>query len=259
MTVLNSISKTGKALPFNQFPEEYIFYALPGETTSLFYGIEAETEGHYPGIIPFLKSDFIFTSYEGSVYQGLEFKNHPATFRFLKKNKIQWQRILRQKTLKVTEACGMHIHLSISAFDDELLFRFIKFIYGNPVFTFAVSERTKNTFSAWCGLGGSQTDIGYQSLAENIRKSYNQHSKGSAITGNMHGETVELRIFAGTLDSLHFWKNLEFCDCVYYFCKYVNSSKDITVSNFYNYLFCKKLRYRNLYKFLVEDVITLCV
>lgn len=270
MTVLNSISKTAKSLPFGKYPREFIFYTLPEETTPLFYGIELETsssvfsyEERISGSesIPFLKSDFIFSSYEGSVNPclGVEFKNHPATFNFLKKNKIQWQRILRQRTLAVNETCGMHIHLSLAAFDDELLFRFIKFIYDNQEFTFTISERNRERFNAWCSLREVFNDEICQGLVRNIRSSCYFGRKAVAITGNLNGETVELRIFSATLSPQHFWKNLEFCDCVYYFCKYVNSSKDITVNNFINYLTFRKLKYKNLYNFLIKEAAIVCV
>ena len=287
MTLLNTISKNGKqivcnhisvkseSLCFNKHPSEYIFYALPEETTSLFYGIELEasslnkytTDSYAPTKIPFLKSDFIFTSYEGSVSPivGLEFKNHPATFKFLKKNKIQWHRILRQKTLKVNNTCGMHIHLSAAAFGDKTLFNFIKFIYSNKDFVFSLSERTEDKFNMWCRIGEGLNGKDCQKKFERIKEFPYESNKETAITSNMYGKTIEVRIFAATLNPIHFWKNLEFCDCVYHFCKYINSSEDTTVTNFINYLVNNKCKYRNLYNFLVlsnflvKDMIPTCV
>jgi hypothetical protein len=98
--------------------------------------------------------------------------------------------------------CGMHIHVSQTAFDDDAHFhRFARLFYRYPNHTLWLSgRRSLSAMNHWASCPRAVTT---QQVAE---RSAMGHRSACAKT---HKRTTEVRVFAGTVDPTQFHKNIE--------------------------------------------------
>ena len=235
-------------------PDELIYYKTEKDKrTTLYMGIELEVEiTNQSKANPILSSlpEFIFPKNDSSIANGFEIVSHPATYEWLLENKKKWDSILNLHIMGCrsynTNTCGMHIHLSKVAFDQWHLYKFLHFMYNpaNVSFITHLSQRlTMENIKQWSAFDNSLTVI-KEKAVQRIQVG-DRHTAVSLCRRN----TVELRIFKGTLYPEHFWKNIEFAHALY------NFSKDYSKFNmiwavFLDYIKTNKNYYPNLYKFL---------
>jgi len=217
---------------------------------NLYFGIELETECEDEDVrqelIDSLPS-YMYAKEDGSLTElGAEIVSHPATYKWLKENILEWQKILdfRKHGVRsyIDTDCGIHIHMTKDAFTTNHLYRFLKLFYDNPNFILRISQRqSMSCLNSWAVLTGDNESIKYKA-----------ESKTSRYRGaiNLKNEdTIEVRIFRGTLNPGSFWKNIEFCQAVYNFTRR-NPVQDIRVFNFTRYVKRCKKRFPNLYQFM---------
>jgi len=240
--------------PYSYNPE-FKFYSTPSDKrTSLYFGIELEIERTERKIKQgdIIKSlpNFVYVKQDGSLRDGIEIVSHPATYRWLKENTAKWGAILDLRKLGWcsfhTETCGMHIHLSKAAFGNLHLYKFMTMLYDKKNYNFIlnISQRTSSKLANWASTKDSEKNMIYKAK----HKTYGEESRHTAV--NLGREnSVEIRIFKGTLHPPSFWKNVEFAKAVFDF-SYAFPKSKMNEKEFRGFLRYKRKEYPYLHEFL---------
>lgn len=206
-----------------------IFYGESEDNSYL--GIELEvdnTDGNYDNKLIYQAAESILDNYceqlylkhDGSLSHGFEIVSHPATLEY-HQNEFGWQEIMntcKESTLRSfdTSTCGLHIHLSRDYFGDtqeiqdlhisKLLLLISKF-YDSHLLKF--SRRQPNELR-WC----ENISIDYEENDDEktiVDKMKQSKSKGRYTAVNLlNSNTIEFRLFKGTLNYSTFISSLQF-------------------------------------------------
>ena len=215
----------------------------------LFFGIELEIESEGNSIYDAVQSlpNFVYAKADSSMNDGMEVVSHPTSWQWLQENKDKWDKILDLRDSGFlsykTDTCGMHVHMSKKAFSTLHLYKFLKMFFENQSFITTISRRKSSNLAQWASL---QSD---ESIVYKARKKGCENRFTAVNLQN--SDSVEVRIFRGTLSPVEFWRNIEFCKAVYEFTKDA-SIKDITTDEFCKYAVEHKKEYPNLEQFLVD-------
>jgi len=155
--------------------------------------------------------DFAYCKHDGSLNDGLELVTHPFTLEYAHEH-INWDLLdsIRRDGYRSwnTTTAGMHVHVNRATFTGTAhLFRFAQLIYKN--------EPTCTSFAGRTSSYATFHD-GYQKgYLANVVKGRVHGSRGAVNMQNT--DTVEVRIFKGSLRYQRVLANLEFVHaCVEY-------------------------------------------
>lgn len=188
---------------------------------------------------------------------GMEIVTHPVSWDFLCGHKNE----LRSKVFDLkaagfrsydTACCGMHVHLSRSAFSGLRLYRFLKLFYESSSLVLLISRRNKSQLSQWASVDTSE------SIAYKIKNKTNGKSGRYTAVNLKNAETIEIRIFRGTLSETGFWRNLEFVRAAYDYSG-VAPTRTISAGNFLKWIEARQFVYPNLGAFLRRKEQIQCV
>lgn len=213
-------------------------------------------------------------SIRGKGYQ-LELRFHPATFRYWVEHRTEYESLLNRMTQdgaksNTQQRCGLHIHFD-NSLSKEHTTNFLHFIYANNNYMQSFSRRTPTHSFDYAGLHPqtyyrSDTCAGVRcgEYAINCsackRKRYEagdttvtkidgsapegmfSWSNGKHAAVNIYHQTVELRLFAGTLETTEFYMGLQFCEALIRFTnpKRYNWQRDCSVTKLRVWLDNKK-------------------
>jgi len=243
--------------PDNIYPYDYVpnlLYYDKDEPTGepsdkLYFGIELEVENTQSEDISKTVDNlpnFVYAKEDGSLSDGFEIVSNPATWNWIKANKDKWNSILniRKQGFRSydTSTCGMHVHLSRNQFTTLHLYKFLKLFYENGDFILQISRRKKGNLKRWSAVEDDDESIVYKAKEKYVSNKY-------TAVNLAHNNTIEIRIFRGTLSFAGFWINLEFCKAVFDYTKNALYTK-ICVPEFCNYIVGNKKDFPNLYEFL---------
>lgn len=184
-----------------------------------FMGFELEMERNGSGTridtivdrVSEMWGDFAYCKHDGSLNDGLELVTHPFTLEYAHKH-INWDLLdsIRRDGYRSwnTSTAGMHVHVNRATFTGPAhLFRFAQLIYKN--------EPTCTSFAGRTSSYATFHD-GYQKgYLANVVKGRAHGSRGAVNMQN--ADTVEVRIFKGSLRYQRVLANLEFVNaCVEY-------------------------------------------
>jgi len=221
---------------------------------SLFAGFELEVESkngatmyendHEPGddpgesreelaewLLDRMPPDFVYLKNDGSINDGFEIVSHPFTLEWMREKVDSFKAIFRLKKRGArsysTKTCGMHVHLSRSAFSPLHAFKMGRFFYLNPEFILWLSQRRRSQIRQWSNLwttkeSDSFKDVnGEERIYSDMYFKKKANGEGSRKYRALHWtrRTCELRIFRGNLNEMSFFKNLEFAFAAYHFTK----------------------------------------
>jgi len=214
------------------------------------YGIEleVETQGEgrdYARRVNPNNQGFTYMMRDGSLDDGVEFASMPASFDYLVDKKEKWERImdLIQEGYRANGNCGMHVHISRKAFQSFHLWKFQTFFYAFQRFIVSVSGRgSMRALERWSPLNDSKEDIVYKA-----KNKGNARSNRYTAVNMANKHTIEVRIFASTMDDKIFWKNVQFIDALVNWTRDVAPS-DLTLRHFYNYIKKNQTTYGALYE-----------
>jgi len=233
------------------YQPDFNFYGKP--KNDLFFGIELEIENieekQTNDIINNLHHS-LYVKEDGSLSNGFEVVSHPASFKWIKENLKHWREVFdfsKQGFRSYqTDTCGMHVHMSRKAFGTLQLYKLLKIFYENPKFILIMSRRSKMyRLEKYSSLTSDE------SLIIKARKPYEEDfSKRYTAVNLCNPDTIEIRIFRGTLAEIGFLRNLEFCKAIYDFTKNV-SVKNCIPPNFIKHVINSK-QYPNLHKFIID-------
>lgn len=250
-------------------------YKLPGETTKLYYGIELEVgsfEDDGPDVRRYIR-DRVDTSFfaikdDGSIYEGdgirggAEVVSHPATYNYLMNNKHLWNTVLGCTDNAIysykLNTCGIHIHVSRDYFTKDHLERLLRMVYLQPAFTRLISQRKGYQLNQWAKLntvwaGGKRVKPTKHVLKDKANENRPNNDRYEAVNLTNY-DTIEFRLFRGTMSKTAFWKNLEYVHALIEFTRINKKYSDLTLKNFVKFVRDRQDDFPNMIKWLRRRV-----
>lgn len=217
------------------------FRKEPWENT-LYQGVELEIElaedinpvDHAQEFLSWLEkhglSKVIFIKNDGSLNNGYEIVSHPFTPRARHKH-LRWRDVLAYlkrtgaKAFK-TKTCGLHIHVSKAALTTDEISKIKMFFGSNKLWIERIAGRRENDYCLYQSYGIREHL--YRNTATGKSTLENHGSRYCAVNVNRSARknTVEFRIFKGTLDFKRFLGCLQFTEAI---CDYVKDHSAIAV------------------------------
>lgn len=230
------------------------------QNTTLYFGLELEVENKQEKMqndeMAESVTDYIdaYCKEDGSLDNGFEIVTHPFSWQWYKDEKDNFSNLLDELSSNGfssfdAETCGIHIHLSKRSFSTLHLFKFLKMFYDNDNYPLikGISQRTFNSSRGGCQWGASPESVDTKDQID-IAKKKDSPTRYTAV--NLENtDTVEVRIFRGTLNRGSFHKNIEFVKAMFDFTLNV-SIATCNWKHFADYIKENFLTYGNLFKFM---------
>ncbi len=229
---LNQTSQTFKHIhDYNYIPKYFYFHRIQDEN-ELYLGVELEIDegGKIDDNAKLVKDKLghenVYCKHDDSLQKGFEIVTHPCTYEYHKT--LPYKELFSNLTeLKYrshdVSTCGMHIHFNRNYFGKDkltqdlciskLLYIFEK--YWDKIVL--IARRDSNKYAQRFFLNENET------ILDMYAKSKNSNKYG--VINLQHANTVEIRIFKGTLNYNTFINTLQFVKCI------VNLTKDIDIYN----------------------------
>jgi len=198
-------------------------------------------------------ADVFYLKEDGSLDNGFELVSHPITLNYLRK-KLKMKKILKwlkQNKFETNYNCGLHVHINEKFLSKEDIIKLRAFFSLNKESLFKFSHRD-DINNDYCQYEEFDMDM--------FLDEEEQEDRYWALNLNTGQNTVEVRIFSGTLDENRFLGYLEFVDSLVRYCKknslekvvqYGDSSK--SWEYFMNYLTKYKRKYKTTKQELHKD------
>ena len=186
------------------------------ETGKRYFGIELETEVKDPSEanvkaklieIDELLGEDVLMKRDGSLQNGIEIVTKPL----LKESQyLLWEKFLTKRPKGLiswdSSRCGLHIHVSRASLSDDTIAKAVCFVNasGNKKFMYVLAGRKDNNYSRFKAK-----------TAENAMLATARHEAINLC----NRDTIEFRLFKGTLKKESVYKNIEFCDALLDFCQ----------------------------------------
>jgi hypothetical protein len=229
------------------------FHKLSNENENApFFGIELEVERKnsnglkHKYMAGLIDHEHWYFKTDGSLTDGFEIVTHPMTFNYIQQSTKEFTnslKLLVENGYNSYDAntCGMHIHISKNNFTTWHLYRFLKFFVENKEFIVSISQRKMEKLKKWANI----EDDNDSSLIYKAKKKDGNSERYVAINLK-NSQTIEIRIFRGTLNINSFMKNIEFAHALF---MYTKENKDVTLDGFKLYIE-SSCDYSNLKKFI---------
>lgn len=243
---------------------------LPNEGTPVYVGVELEVSTDYEinELIDASKELFFVAKQDSSISgrkrNKMELVTVPGSFKYLKKQYALWFNNLDYQKFDCTNDTnnGMHVHIDRRSFDDDYHIRNFCWFINNPAntpFIVAVSDRgSLQAMQTYCPIYNYPPNYtrtqGFKAAHRLI-----EHSRGATHLkgGWAGGKTLEVRIFRGIVSYAAITKNLEFVESVFLFTQSLRSYREMSLSNYINWLFSQPVnRFAVLKKFLEQQDIS---
>lgn len=166
-----------------------------------------------------------FTKDDGSLNYGIELVTHPFTPLWLSKHETEFKDVLRVAQLgaRARSSCGMHVHMSRSAMSKLHIYKILKLVYENASFFRTISGRTSFNY---CETR-PETRL--------ARKAKGMELRRYQAVNLCPPDTIEVRLFAGTLKWERVAANLQLCHALWAYTK-EQAIKDVQLPNFREFL-----------------------
>lgn len=235
------------------------------EVTKRFYGMEIEigdsggmTQGAY-AIYPLLNTSGrrAYLKKDNSIRTGgYECVTHPMSSRsihewidkdFTEAKKARWSHWN-------TDGCGVHIHVSRDSIGKLTLFKLnvlLNMLRGKNNLNFIkfFTNRTPNALNQWAKVNNQLPFT----FLDSIKNGHGYINDRYVAVNQQNDNTIEFRIFNGSIDQSVLHSYLEFVECVLDFC--VNTAiKNITVGDLFEFMLANTGAYKNLANRLIQQV-----
>lgn len=179
-------------------------------------------------------STFAFTKHDGSLKNGFEVVTIPMTLESHDKHWNDFFSKAKDNQIEVKPTCGMHVHASREILTPFQIGKMLVFICSpeNNIFLYTIA--------------GRKPPANYAEMNPKKIGDVHRHQNRYSALNLANHETVEFRMFKGTMSKDQAMKNLEFCDAlirftwpsvvgyrdlrskgVELFCKFVEDSKSV--------------------------------
>lgn len=221
-----------------------------GETVcNMYFGVEIEVEGGREASI--VDNDAFYCKNDGSLSNGFEIVSHPGSFAWWGAQSLDFMPKLARAGYRSydTTTCGMHIHVSRSAFTNAEIARLAKFFRNSAQFIYKASRRaSRSAMDQW-----ARVDIGDDAHIE--RKVNDRQSCARYEALNLTPtHTIEFRLFRGTIDVPAVKRNIAF---TYTLCQYAKTSGALNAQAYVQWLRDNPTIARELTTGLIEWVSSL--
>ena len=166
-----------------------------------------------------------------------------------------------------TEEGGMHIHISKNSISRDTLLKLLWFIYESRSFMEFIAQRDVSSFASltFRSLTGRPkeglTFSKRRNIITKIAKDKHSYQQGRYTALNMHNDqTLEFRIFKGTLNIMTLSKAVEFIHSLLAYCSITpiseivnNKNEAYRVDRYLNYLSMNQTKYTNLSAFIANS------
>ena len=218
-----------------------IFFTTSNENDKLLLGVELEvnSKGNQymcredladiaGGLFPFMPKNFIGIEEDGSLDNGFEIITQPASFDFhtvIKNNYAEAFKYLVESDMRShnTNCCGLHIHFNRDYFADNEDLYTTRLLYLVEKFWEEItkfSRRTNYSINRWCSR--------YNGTPEQMVKDYKDGVLGRYYAINLTNKnTIEFRIFRGTLKLNTFIASLQLVETMVKACKNATSIEEL--------------------------------
>ncbi len=174
---------------------------------------------------------------DGSLRNGIEIVSHPATLKYHIES-MDWPKLqkicVKNGAKSECNTCGLHVHFNVDFFEDRelaearLLYLFEKF--WGELFKFSRRQKEGDYFKRYCGIGRYEQDVNgrRKNMGEIKLDSLDTENKAMMVIQGFkcycpdrymavnitNDETIEIRLFNGTLKSSRLFAALELVDIV---------------------------------------------
>lgn len=253
------------------YKPEPIFYG----SDNLFYGVEleidkgGEDEDNAQKLLDIANrtEEQIYIKHDGSLHMGFEVVSHPMSLDY-HINEMNWEEIF-EKAIEMdyrshnTSTCGLHVHVSRKAFgknfeeQEASIARVVYFVEKNWSDLVKFSRRTREAISHYAARYAAISDT----TAETYEKAKSKHMGRYVAVNTLNYETIEFRLFRGTLRYKTFVATLqlvdEICKCAINLSN--NEMEEMSWSEFVSRIPEEKselIEYLKLKRLYVNEVIT---
>ena len=209
---------------FNSIPNQNMSgrYVSPYNRTP-YFGIELEIETgdceqeSAQNLTEFHDHTKTWFSHDGSLDEGLEIVTMPMTYEYHKA--FNWKRRLNQIDEHGYESyesntCGIHIHISKSSYSPIVWWKVLEVTYKCKSYIKMFAQRNGNY--RWCDYAKPEQ---YRHFNEKKYMPSNSHGERYRHLNFFNSNTVEFRMFRGTIAMERFWSSLEFTKSIVEFCR----------------------------------------
>lgn len=239
-----------------------IFYG--NSDKNLFTGIELEIENKgncdkqdIANYVINKLNNVVYCKTDGSLTNGFEIVSHPFTLEYLKENKDKVKSVMQYLIENdfrsdETRTCGLHVHVSRNALgnskeiQDENIKKLFLFFETYKTEICKISRRNGNNYAYFMSDNIDQENKKkkYECLSLEYIKKYNDNNHDRYKVINLcNSNTIEIRIFKGTLNFNTFMATMEFINNLIE-CIVATETEKITFSKVVNY---KKAEYLKEY------------
>ena len=191
------------------------------------------------------ETDFAVVKEDSSLNCGFEICTCPASIEVQKKT---WNKFFERRPDNlisgIAEKCGLHIHCSRKPLSLLAIGKMLVFVNEavNKPFIECIAGRSANNYCK----------ISKKKHGDCLHQPQRREERHEAIN-LMNRDTVEFRIFKGTLKAASLLKALEFCDALIHFCMSAQHSISYcrSVGNFIKFVESNKKSYPHLYAFIL--------
>jgi len=152
---------------------------------------------------------------------GFEFVTHPFNWEWLQDNKTHLASVLNELSLwgqsyNAKSSCGLHIHVSRKDVSQMHLYRMLKLVFDNPGLIFLLSRRKLSALQQYAQLYDIR-DANIDTIANKFlkKKDFSRYYALNVEPDN----TIEFRIFRGTLSYHGVMRALQVCKSIYDYTK----------------------------------------
>ena len=238
--------------------------------SALFFGFELETERKPTAVIDrrtmahlvkqIVGKDMIYCMSDGSLADGIEIASFPFTWDWYKRvGKDKWTELLlflKDKQWRgdlpgnnESHPVGFHVHTSKAAWSKLQIYKLIQFVYNpqNRNFMNIIAGRPPMQY---CRISQKDFDksVSLAKMKKNVSSDhYNMINLNKKSDPYLSSNTIEFRMFKGSIEPLIFHKNLEFIKAIFSFTQ-KHAKKEMFSKYFLKYV----IKYRKEYPCLME-------
>ena len=200
------------------------------------------------------KHDWLYAKEDGSV-DGCEINSHPFNWNWFVSKRALGSIGNLSSFAKASRQCGFHIHLARRFFSSEHLAKMVYFFYANPDFITNISQRDDMHYCSPTVDDCCEEKVTPQ-IARNLANGWNEdYSFERYMALNLcPEETVEIRIFQGTINKVLIRAYLEFAIACALYTKETPIEK-VSVKGFKKYVHKRKKKFPMLVK---TDLLNVC-
>lgn len=289
-----SFKPTPKFYSLNPIKNIVNFDMKPINKEKLYFGLELEIEARNSSVNLYEDANNINQLYDGLFYcksdssiasdnDGFEIVSHPITFNAIKNLDLNETLCKYRDEYKsfYSRNCGMHIHLSRSAFNDIQLYKFVLMMNQYQTLVHLVSQRRRlSEYDSWCAFNNNTKDEvknrAYHNIKNQKKRLQDDIDNGFEaslktklkfqsdvrvgyryqVVNMQNSQTIEVRSFKGNLKYEGFMKNIEFVHSMFYFCK-SSSLQDLNVKSYIDFVQRDSKVYKNLIDYFNKNKLQL--